>query len=288
MSDVPSRSALAKLGIDSANPTTKAFEFIDCGLRKRSTQYHSEGVRGTRSRKKWRVREVRRECSGPISMYPTTTELDLLWVWLVGGASSPWSPAETLVERYIQVDKIAKVYTYAGCVASRWTLSGSSGQPVRLTIEVEAETETEGNAGTFPSITIPTDNFFIFSDLTLTLGGSARKFGSFSLTWDNLVDADRYNNSLTRAEIAGMDRAVSMSVGTPYTTDNADLYNIAVAGAAASLVMADGTTTYTFDVANAKIPDEGPELSGKAEIMLPLTVNCFADDTNPELKITKT
>ena len=49
----------------------------------------------------------------------------------------------------------------------------------------------------------------------------------------------------------------------------------------------DGTTTYTVDFANCKIPKEGPNVDGKSETMLPLTVNCYDDGTDSECKWTK-
>lgn len=290
MADTPSRSAKSQLGIAASNPVNAAFEFISCGLKMREVQTNSEGIRGTRSRLSHRTRITRREISGPIVMNPTALELDKLWGWMLGGTipgTSPWSVGDVMNEMFITVDKVAKVFTYAGCIAARWSLSGASGQPIRLTIDVEGETETMANAGTFPSLAIPTDNFFVFSDLTATIGGTARKFGSFNLSCDNLVDPDRYLNALTRTEIAGMDRMVQLQLGTPYTTDNTDLVQAAIAGAAASIVLTDGSSTYTFAIANAKIPSVGPDVEGKQEIQSPISVMCYNDGTDPELKVTK-
>ncbi len=93
----------------------------------------------------------------------------------------------------------------------------------------------------------------------------------------------------TRTEIAAQDRSVRLEVSAPFTSDNTDLYGAAIAGAAGSLVVSDGSVTYTMNFGNAKIPAEGQDVSGKSEIMLPLTVDLFHDDASAsELKITKT
>lgn len=293
MADTPARSALAKLGLGSTTATSTvdlAQEYLRCTLRKRSTQAHSNGNRGTRGRLKQRVREVRREVSGQIECNPTATELDRLWAWMMGGTvggTSPWTLGESLNSRLITVDKITKVYSYTGCICSKFTLTAQSGQPVQLLIDVEALTETEANAGTFPSINCPTDNMFVCSDLTLTLASTARKFGSISLTVDNLVDSDRYFNSLTREQIQAQDRDVSLAVGLPFTTDNNDLYAQAVTGAAGTLVMTDGTSTYTWAFTNVKIPAEGPEVGNKQEIMYPINCKVYGDGTDQEFTLTK-
>ena len=74
----------------------------------------------------------------------------------------------------------------------------------------------------------------------------------------------------------------------PYTSDNADIYDIAIAGAAGSLAFNDGSTTYTIDFGNCKIPAESPTVQGRSEIGLPLSVVCRDDGTNSEYKVTKT
>ena len=292
MSDTPAQGALAKMAMDpnAISASSQGFEFVSCTLARQDTHVYSQGIRGTRSRDKSRARIARRAVSGQIVLEPTPTEIDFLLPYILGGTTSMGATdvADSLPSLVIGVDKVTKVYTYTGCRVGRAVFSGQAGQAVQLTLDIEATDETEAAGGSFPAVSLPTDNFFVMSDLTLTLLSVARKFGRFALTIDNMLDAERYVNSLTRTQIAPQDRQVTLEVDTPFTNDNADLYGAAIAGAAGSLVMSDGTVTYTMAFGNCKIPADGAEVSGKTEILLPLTVNLFADGTTAsELKITK-
>lgn len=294
MTDTPAQGSQSQLAFDAStfDASSEQFEFVSENLRMIQTHVESAGIRGTRSRFEDRVRIASERISGSIVMNPTAAELDLIWPRALGGTTSAGvtALAETLPTFNVMVDRVSKVFTYDSCRVAAMILSGSAGQPITLTLEIEGETETVGNAGTFPSITagIDTGNMFIFSDCTLTLASSARKFSSFTLRLDNVLDTERFNNSITRAEIAAQDRRVTLEVDVPYTSDNTDLYDQAIAGAAGSLAISDGTDTYTFDFGNCKVPAESPVVGGRSEIQLPLRVNCYRDGATNELKVTKT
>lgn len=293
MTDVPARGAITQLAMDptAIDGSSQPFEVVSSTLKLQETHVRSTGARGSRSRNKGRVRLVQRRVSGQIILEPTAAELDYLLPYMLGGSTSlgVTDVGETLTELLIAQDQVTKVPTWSGCRIARWTLGGSAGQPIRLTLDIEGEDESVGAAGSFPSLTYDETNYFVFPDLTLNLGGvSGVKFRTFALTMDNLVDAERWNNSTTRTEIASQDRAVQLTVDAPYTSDNQGLKDNAIAGAAASLVMTDGTDTYTFAFGNAKIPSVGPDYPGKSELFLGLTVDCYEDGANSECKVTKT
>ena len=293
MTDVPAQGYAAQVGVDTVAPidvSSTGSEVLSCGLKSTETHVHSPGLRGTRSRLSYRVRATQEAVSGPMLLHPTASEIDFFLPYILGGATAAGvtDVADTLGEFVMSVDKVTKVYTYTAIRVSRATFSGTAGQPIELSLDLEAESESEANAGTFPAMTFVTDNMFIMGDCTLTLLSTARKFKSFQLVIDNMLDADRYNNSTTRSEIPAQDREVTLTVGTPFTSDNSDLYDAAIAGAAGSLVINDGSTTYTVDFGNCKIPKDGATVDGKSEIDLPITVNCFDNGTNSECKVTKT
>lgn len=294
MTDVPARGALSKMAIDSAAPldtSSTHMEFISCGLKATNTHAYGSGIRGERSRHKSRARIVATDTRGPIVLQPSATEIDFLLPYILGGTTDVGGVtdvADTLPEFLLGVDKVTKVFTYTGCRVGRCVIQGNAGQPLTWTLDISAESESVGDAGTFPAVTLNTDNFFVFSDLTLTLNSTARKFRAFTLTIDNLLDDERRNNALSPTEISAQDRAVQLTVDAPYTSDNEDLLGAAIAGAAGSLVMNDGTDTYTFDFGNCKIPSDGPTVDGKTEIQLPITVDCLKSGTSDsEIKVTK-
>lgn len=291
----PAISTFAKLGIHTANPVTAGFEYVSCDLKKRQKHAYTAGARGTKSRQSTRARVAVEPCSGPLVMEPSATELDLLLPWMFGGANAAGgvndvSDTTVNAERYLTIDKVTKVFTYAGTRVGRWQLTATSGGIVRITMDLEAETETEANAGTFPAITPPSDNVFICSDLALTFNSIVIPFGSISLTCDNVLDASRHLNSTGRTEIPSLDRHVSLAVGNaPYDTDVEPLYDVSVAGFAATLVMAGNGVTYTWAFGNLKLPAEGPGVPNRSEIVLPLDFESFAVPGGAsELKVTKT
>lgn len=292
MADTPSEGALAKMALDSVLPfdtSSIPFEFVSESLRLQQTHLKTGGIRGSRQRRSHRVRIGAKRVSGPVVMMPSVTELDWLLPYILYGSTSAGvtSLAEAVAEFQLMVDRVAKVFTYAGCRVSRATFAGSMGQPITLTLDIEAETESIGNAGTFPAITIDTGTFAIFPDVTLTLQSSARTVKSFQLVIDHMLDTERYLNSTTRSEIPAQDLEVTLSCVVPYTPDNTDLLDQAIAGAAGSLAWAYDSATYTWAFGNLKAPSESPGVPGKNEIDLTLTMEAFHNGTNPVIKCTK-
>jgi hypothetical protein len=284
----PVQGYAAQLGIHTADPVTARFEFLSSTLKKQETFAYGEGVRGSRSRFSYRAREVRQDISGDIVMNPSVTEIDLLLPWIMGGTTSGGVTdlANALTGRFVCIDKVQKVYTYAGCYVNRCVIEGSPGQPLVWTLSLVGQTETEGNSGTFPTLSIPTDNFFVFSGITLTLNSVAYQPERFRLTIDNMLDGDRFLNSLTRTAIVPKDRIVTLETSLMFGDSNA-LYDVAVTGYAGSLAITDGTTTYTIAFGNLKAPAVGVDIPGRDELKLPLAYQSFHNGTNSECKFTK-
>lgn len=287
-----SQGYAAKLAIDSVLPfdtSSEPYEFISESVAMVQTHANSQGIRGTRSRLADRTRIVSEAISGTILMRPTIAEIDLLLPRIFGAATvaGVTDLSNSMIEFQLMIDRVAKVYTYAGCRISRATIQGSSGGPIEFSLDIEAETESIGNAGTFPSLTIDTGNMYVFSDLTLTLNSVATEVASFALTIDNVLDTARYMNSVTRTEIPAQDRQVTLTCQVPYTTTNVGLHDIAIAGIDGSIAMNNGTSTYTWDFGNLKSPANSPVVGAKNEIMLSLAFDVYKSGSDSEVKVTK-
>ena len=292
MAGNPSQGSQCQLGIDDStvDANTPGFEFVSFGLKKTDTQVDGNGIRGTRSRHSSRSRIVSRVVNGPIVMNPTPTELDALLPWILGGTTSGGvtAVAETLPTRNVAIKRVRKMATFDGCVIASAVLAITAGQPVQLTLNVEGKDETEANVSGWPAITFHTDNMFVPDDVTLTIDGTEHKFSALTLTLDNMLQTDRFLNDLTRDKITPQDRSVTADLTVPYDDVSDVLYGIAIAGVAASIVLAQGGVTYTIDLANVKAAAVGPEIGGKSEIPLGLQLRSFYDGTNREIKVTKT
>ncbi len=208
----PTEGVFAKLWIVESLPfdesSAQCLEFLSEGLRQSVTIFHSDGIRGTRSRGRERCREASRICSGPITLNPTKTELRTLLPWILGtnetGSGTSGSPynyvlAEAMQEFQVLILRVEpsashtdEVFLYEGCRVSSATFSASAGGPLTLTLNIEAETEKSfangsistaydaatavmsgGSSGrSVPSSTVDTNSIFMFHDT----GGASGNF----------------------------------------------------------------------------------------------------------------
>ena len=278
-------------GIDTVNPTTAAFEVFSNTLGAEAPLVDPSGIRGIRDHQSERVRQGNESVRGVIELEPSPEELALLLPWILGGSPSGTSYplADTLSSRFVQVDRIAKVHTYAGVYVNRATFRGSEGAAVRLTLDLIGQTETEGNAGTFPAITPLNTPPFMFAEGVLTLVAASRSFQDFTLDINNALETKFYN-SRTATRIRPTDRIVSFSCTVPYDTDNTALYGQAAAGAAATLVFTPPAPhsgySLTFTFGAMQFPKAPPTINGKGELVLPLNGIARRLTTTPSLAVT--
>jgi len=291
-----SRSWAAKMCMDAVSPidtSSEPYEFVSESLRQTVERSESEGIRGTRSRHGERVSQGLKRVGGSITMNPTPTELDRLLPRILGAAESSdsFALAETLPEFLVCIDRIAKVHTYAGCKVSRATFAGSAGQKVTLTLDIVGKTETEGNAGTFPSVTIDLEDVYMFFQGVLTLNSTATAFESFSLVIDNVLDA-QFRNSQTATDITPSDRIVELTVTVPYTSAESALYTtpstggVGLTGIAGVLEFTNGSNELTFTLNSLKPQSQTPVVNNRTgEIQQQITYRAYQTSTTKEIVV---
>lgn len=293
MADTPSIGSLAKFCVDTVLPidtSSKALELIlPESLTMKETIRRTDGLRGTRSHNYKRRRRETSVVSGTISFHPGVAELDFFLPYILGGATNAGvTPlAETVPAFWAMIDRVAKVFQYNSLYVNVARLSGATGSPVVLSLDLEGISETITAAGTFPSLAIPDEHQFIFPDASITLDGTAYPMKRFELTVNNSLDTGRFMNATTRSSIPATDRMVSLSLELGYTPDTVALYDQDIDGFAASLVLDDGTTDYTFALANLHAPTAGPSVQGKGEINYPLNYVAERTVATAELIVTK-
>lgn len=239
-------------------------DFQSESIQQQTSLYYNDGIRGTKSRARERVRKATKTISGSITLTPSKTELRTLLPWILGtdesGSGTSGDPyvyiqAETMQEFQVLIQRVLgslsghtdEVFLYEGCRVSRATFSASTAGPLQLTLDIEAETEksyadgaiTTANDGvttvissgnSVPTSVPDTNTLFMFYDTghangNLTLGNADRECFDWSLTIDNVLDTGRYMNSLTRTNIPSLDRIVTMSATVPFTEAEDDLYD---------------------------------------------------------------
>jgi hypothetical protein len=262
-----SQGALTKLSIGGTPMAVSS-----CTLGMREALLQRTGIRGTRAHFDTDARKGPQRIGGTINLEPSYAELIALGALAIGAGGNA---AESVSEFTVVVDRKARIDTYAGCKVARMTVAGQQGGIVSCSLDIVGRTETTNSGSvSVPASAIP----FIMSDLTLTLASSGREAQNFQLVIDNMIDADRFLNALTLSKVVELDRAVSLTTAVPWNDANIDLYNQAVAGAAGTLALNNGTNLATFSFGRLQLPAESVEIPGKQELML--TLNMIATKVN--------
>ena len=273
------------------------YEYLSESMSQNQSHFWSEGIRGTRSRTKQRVRINQESVGGTIVLNPTPAELTKWIPRIFGGDPSVnvYSLTDELPVFSLLFDKITRRHVFSQCKVARATFSSAAGQPLQLAIDIIGKTESQ-TATVFP-VTIPvidTGNIYIFPDATtfsLSADASASEVFDFSITVDNMVMADRFTNSVTRTAFPAVDRIVTYACSVPYTDDTVDLFDQTIAGAAGALTLSgpvSGSTIFTFT--NLKSPAITPQSQRRGqELVLRLQMQCYSSGTtNDEMTITHT
>ena len=198
-----------------------------------------------------------------------------------------YSLAEQLPWFGCLLDRVQRRFVYTNCVVGRMTISSQEGQPIQVTLEIEASTETEEPA-VWPAAIEPVTlgQPYIHADTTFSLAAdnSASQVRAWTLVIDNVLDADRFMNSITRECIPTNDRNVTLSMQIPYTADSVDLHDQSIAGAAGQLVLTNGVSNTTFDFVNLKSPASTPVTSRRGdEVFLDLNMKAY-ETVTPAVK----
>jgi hypothetical protein len=256
--------------------------FVNESLKKTGVIVEREGLRGFLDEIAEDTRTGPYTVAGQIILEPNPEDLAALLPWLLAPgwvSGTQFDLADTQKSATIVIDRVAKVFTYAGCLVNRVTFSGAPGGMIRVVIDIIGQSEAVGNAGTFPSLTAGVTQPYMFNDLVLTLLTSVvKKCRSFELSVDFGLQP-RLMNDTTIDSAPKSQQRITLNVELPYaagtgTSGNTDLYEQALAGAPGSLVLANAGYSTTFAFATLQVPAESPTAQGRTEI--PLTLNMVA------------
>lgn len=250
---------------------------------------NANGVRGTRSQSVEKIRQGLQRIGGTIDLQPTAVEWSYLLPWILGANASGtnYTLSDTLQARYVSFDRVTKVFTYDGCKVDRATIRCTQGQPLSLSLDVVGLTETIGNAGSFPNITLDTSTGpFTFADANgnMTVNGTTVTPRDWSITISNMLDRDRFFNSNTMASVETRDRSVMVSMTLPYG-DQSALYGAGPTGVQMNVTFTNGATSLFVYCPALVFMRDSPNVSGKEEIMLPISGRAFKTGTTSELRM---
>lgn len=287
------QGALAKFAVDPVLPfdtSSEPYEYIPpFGLKGSQPIIDIGGIRGTRSHQSERVRFGAKVVGGDVILPVAASMLDLWLPRILGAAKSgtDFLVAETLPEFQCMHDTVEKVFTYTGCKVGKAVFKGSAQSPlVTVTLSIIGKDRSPGNAGTFPSLTMPVDMPYLFNELVLTVDSVSRPVEDFELTIDNMGKA-RMVNSFTADSIMITDRIVTLSFTNPFESDMVDLLDVARGGMSGTLVWtpsgSNASTTITLPA--IQIPVDDPVVSGKDQISNKITAICRRTSSSAEIVV---
>lgn len=281
--------ALIKLGMDpTLTASTEQYEVTLTGLNVNEALHDQNGFRGSRSHASERVRQGTRAPSFTVVLEPNSVELDLLLPRILGGteAADVFPVAETLPSFVVNMDLVQQRWHWTGCKVSRATFRSASGQPLELTLEVEAQ-DVATSATAFPALSISTVGPYMFHDASagISVGGTLYQFRTFELLVDNVLDTGRFLMTQTRNSIETTDRIVQWTLDGPYG-DNSALYGLAVSGVACVATFTLGARSLAFSSNKVAFPRESPTVNAKEEIFLPLVGIARMDGSTREIVVT--
>ena len=298
---VPSQGSQCTMYVEpGASPHTfdassERYSFISCSLKKTGSYIDNNEHRGTRSHSKERIRAGTYSVAGDIVLHPGPAELDRWLERILGTAESTdsFAFAESLASFPfgVLVVRDFKTHEYKDCKVSRavFESSDSGDGLLKLTLSIIGKSETTGTSA--PSVAHPTaSNYVPYCHYdcagAVTLGGTVRDTKSIRITIDNHCEA-YFNNSQTADEIKETDRTVTVDWTGPYTADEFDFYDHAVAGLSTNTVVyTQAAMALTFNFANLKAPTVSPDVSGKSEITSSYSFVAYKSSTTENLVVT--
>lgn len=258
----------------------------------------SAGIAGTRGRSKLRSTQTKKRPGGGFVLSGTKVEelpllLELAFGTFSGGSLGSTALAEALPSFTVEIDKVARRATYAGCKMGLLRLASSSGdQLLKLEAEniVAMSEAISADAATTPVYT-ETQRPLVHKDATLTVDTEELHIEEVSLEIENTLDDDLFRNSQTRLAVPELDRRVGGAITSSW---NADAYTHALAkfysGTTAAVVVSwtDGTRTLSVSLPYCYFTGETPSIPGR-EVMtlsLPFEAKDSADGAADAIQIT--
>lgn len=291
---MPSANEMRILLADNQAGTTNPISIAarNCNLLGNQVFGSDPGKRGTRQQFACGARLLREDCVGGFNLYPTVTQLDWLIERMIGDNISGYpagaaTPKETLPPIYAYVDKGDEIFRYDELRVATIGISIRSGDYIDFRFDFIGKDETNGVTwpGAAPAIDCASE--FVASDVAFNYDATAYNFKTLDLSIDNSILEDQHENALKRTLFEAGDLVVNFSTNFGYRVATKALYRAGIAGAAASVVVGDGTTTYTIAIGNLKIPGPGPIVPDTGEITMSPNMMGYRTAAAQQIQFTK-
>lgn len=243
---------------------TKRLDIISESLKENVSIDQTDRLRGHLQKQHGVIQAVRKDVQGMLEMPVRPTELDVISKAIMGGTkdSNYYPYAETAESLTVEVDRVAKVYTYAGCHVKTAKFSASSGSILRLALELLGMTCVEGAAASGTDLDYGLEAPFLMSHLAILLDSGSVEGHDIELTIDRQPEEEHFGNSLTRTSAASTGFVVTGQVTLDYNTTNVAVRTKLISKATATLKATFTNGSYIFELECPKIVYTGEETTG--------------------------
>jgi hypothetical protein len=287
-------------------------EFNDESIVNEPTWMESTGLRagGKYVKRTSRVRQIRDNVSGSVTMEAATKGQSLLWKHAVASSTTA-ATTGTQVHAFggvwagkaltVQVGRPEPVtpytvrpFTYAGCKVTAWEFACSTGEGATLTLEFDGTSSTTATALATASYVAASSNY-VFSDVsTATLGGASLFTGGLVVT--GLTIRGEFPLATERQGLGfGKSKAEQLLIGQPVITaslegefNKAGLYDPFIAETAAAFVVTftNGASSLSFNMPSTKIKQASPAVGGPEIVTTTVELEALDDETNAPITVT--
>lgn len=258
----------SRFAVGPTTPTNRMIQIQSESLKKTQEFFDAQGVRGTRSEFLNRSPLIRNRVGGNVLMYPTVSD----WAWwmerILGGTPSGTSyPMAEAIKTFdaAKTDEIT-TFLYSTCGVNRATISGAAGGPVSLSVDLIAKAETEG---AFPALTLSeTTKMFVFPQTGFEISGDNTEINAFTLTIDNVIDADRYHQSYDLSDVNAQNRVISFEATCPWKPADAfesiqPKMEFGPDGVGCGLTFTNGATSMSLFTSGFQFSKDTPVITGR-------------------------
>lgn len=157
------------------------------------------------------------------------------------------------------------VYNYVSCATSKATFSSSdaAGGLLNLSWDIETGTSNQAASGTWPVMTLATQQPFVHAMSVLTVNSVARRIKDVQVVIDNQLMTDQWFNSYARGDFPSDGQMIQLIHTTPHDLA-ADLTLANLTGSTtASLVFTNGALSLTFTFPCLRFLPSEPEVGAR-------------------------
>jgi hypothetical protein len=245
---------------------------LNFGLKSTTNYAKDEGNNGTLWSRNEDFVIDKTAVAGPVSFNPRPNQLRAILPLILGGtfATNTIKVAPTCPfyrVGHLDNSTIAQVYSYIDCVTSKATFSSSSAQGgmLNLAMDIEACQSSRAAVGTWPTLTLSTQQPFVHSQSALTVNGVVQRISDASIVIDNQLIVDEFYNSRYRGDMPQDGQMIQLTHTSPFDTAD-DLAMLDLTGAVAgSMVYTAGPFSLTFTFPALRLIPSEPDIGGRGQ-----------------------